>query len=295
MGKRWLAIFLLAASAAAWQTAIVPDVAPAPLDYVCPMDPDIRSDKPGVCPRCGMTLRLGIPKEIEYPMDLTVTPAAARPGEKVDLDLRVRNPDTGKPVEKFQIVHEKLFHLFIVSQDLKYFVHDHPVAEPGGLFRYRETFPKPGLFRVLGDFYPDGGTPQLIERTVIVAGDGNSTPVLQPAKLLPDLGRQHAENMDVELTTDPVKPIAGMKTLMFFRVNPSEGLEKYIGAWAHMLAVSDDLVDMIHNHPFLADGGPLLQFNMIFPRARTYRVWVQFERKGVVNTVAFNVPVSELE
>jgi hypothetical protein len=62
-----------------------------------------------------------------------------------------------------------------------------------------------------------------------------------------------------------------------------------------MLAVSDDMVDLIHDHPFLADGGPQMQFNMIFPRARAYRVWVQFQREGVINTAAFNVPVRELK
>jgi hypothetical protein len=94
---------------------------------------------------------------------------------------------------------------------------------------------------------------------------------------------------------EPPQPIAGMKTLMFFRVKPAEGLEKYIGAWAHMLAASDDLIDLIHTHPFIADGGPQLQFNLIFPRARTYRIWVQFQRKGVVNTAVFTIPVSELK
>jgi hypothetical protein len=38
-----------------------------------------------------------------------------------------------------------------------------------------------------------------------------------------------------------------------------------------------------------------LQFNLIFPRAGVYRVWVQMQRQGVVNTFAFNVPVSELK
>jgi hypothetical protein len=94
---------------------------------------------------------------------------------------------------------------------------------------------------------------------------------------------------------EPKEPIAGLKTLMFFKIEPGDGLEEYLGAWGHMLAASWDSVDMIHNHPFIADGGPNVQFNMIFPRAGIYRVWVQFQRKGVVNTVAFNVPVSELK
>ena len=95
--------------------------------------------------------------------------------------------------------------------------------------------------------------------------------------------------------TEPAQPLAGFKTMMFFRVKPAEGLEQYLGAWGHMLVGSDDLIDLIHTHPFLADGGPQVQFNVIFPRARTYRVWVQFQRKGVVNTAVFTVPVSVLK
>jgi hypothetical protein len=100
--------------------------------------------------------------------------------------------------------------------------------------------------------------------------------------------------MEVELTTEPPQPVAGMKTLLHFRVKPGDGLEKYLGAWGHMLVASDDLIDLIHTHPFIADGGPRIQFNVTFPRARVYRVWVQFQRKGVVNTAHFDVPVEEL-
>ena len=260
------------------------------LDYFCPMDPDVRSAVPGKCPRCGMTLRLGIPDQIEYPLDITLAPRVPKPGERLDFTFRIRDPRKNTPVTKFETVHEKLFHLFVVSQDLDYFVHDHPVPQPGGVFTYSATLPKRGLYRILGDYYPTGGIPQLTERTIIVPGGH-----LETAKLSPDLAPQHAANMDVELVTEPAQPLAGFKTLMFFRVKPSEGLEQYIGAWGHMLAASDDLVDMIHTHPFLADGGPQIQFNMIFPRARTYRLWVQFQRKGVVNTAVFTVPVQELK
>jgi hypothetical protein len=79
----------------------------------------------------------------------------------------------------------------------------------------------------------------------------------------------------------------------------SRGLEPYLGAWAHMLTTSDDLIDLIHTHPFLANGAlvqfNLAQFNIEFPRARTYRVWVQFQRKGVINAARFDVPAARLE
>ena len=36
-----------------------------------------------------------------------------------------------------------------------------------------------------------------------------------------------------------------------------------------------------------------MQFDVTFPRPGVHRVWVQFQRKGVVNTAAFNIPVSK--
>ncbi len=290
-----LGLARLGAQAPAEGSASAPPAPSGPLDYVCPMDKDVRSDKPGVCPRCGMKLVLGIPNEIEYPMDVTVKPATFHAGERVQLHFVIRDPKTSKLVNHYEIVHEKLFHMFLVSQDLQYFVHDHPTLQPDGSFIYEETFPKTGLYRVVGDFYPSSATPQLIAKSLIVPGaPGQEIPLAEPV-LKPELGVNHCTNLDVELTTDPPTPIVGLKTLLFFKLSPADGLEKYIGAWAHMLAASDDLIDLIHDHPFIADGGPQVQFNIIFPRAHTYKIWVQFQRKGVVNTAAFTIPVSELK
>lgn len=263
----------------------------APLDYVCPMDPDVRSATPGVCSRCGMKLVMGIPDPEEFPLHLALVPAQFRPREKVDLVFTVENPGTGKTVSHFETVHERLFHLFIVSADLQYFVHDHPQYDGKGEFRYAATFPKPGMYRVLGDFYPAGATPQLAPKTIFVPGDSVS---LEQAKLTPDLAPQKAQNSDVELRLDPPHPVAGAAAQLYFRFKPSDGLERYLGAWAHMLAASDDLIDLLHEHPYTADNGQI-EFDLTFPRARTYRVWVQFQRQGVVNTVAFNVPVQEAQ
>jgi len=33
----------------------------------------------------------------------------------------------------------------------------------------------------------------------------------------------------------------------------------------------------------------------VFPRARTYRLWVQFQRNGIVNTAHFDIPVKSTE
>ncbi|HEY6308900.1 MAG TPA: heavy metal-binding domain-containing protein [Candidatus Angelobacter sp.] len=255
------------------------------------MHPDVRSPQPGYCPRCGMKLVANLPDRVEYPLKMAVHPSAPQAGRELRLAFTVLDPKTGKPVTDFQVMHEKLYHLFIVSQDLKYFVHDHPERASDGTFHFSTVLPKPGMYRVLSDFYPTGGTPQLIVKTIVLPG----VAVTPGAELKPDLSPKDSANMQVLLTMRPAQPIAGMKTLLFFHLEPSDGLELYLGSWSHMLAASDDLIDMIHDHPFIADGGPQMQFNVIFPRARTYRVWVQFQRKGVVNTAVFDVPVSELK
>ena len=256
------------------------------------MDPDVRSKTPGVCPRCGMKLVANIPQPVEYPLQLAVTPRAVRPGSPAHMVFRIADPKTGKPVTRFNVVHEKLFHLFLVSQDLTYFAHEHPASQSDGAFRFDAVFPKPGMYRVLSDFYPEGGTPQMIAKTVITAG---YTPDPRAAKLAPDLSPKRGENLAVELQMEPPQPIAGKITLLFFRLSPADGIEPYIGAWGHMLVASDDLIDVIHTHPFLADGGPQVQFNVLFPREATYRLWVQFQRKGKVNTLVFTVPVTALK
>lgn len=255
--------------------------------YVCPMDPDVRSNGPGRCRRCGMALVAGIPDPVEFHLDLTTTPSPPAAKQPTTLEFLVHDPWKDRPVHDFVVVHEKLFHAFVVSQDLSYFNHGHPVLQADGEFAFPVTLPTGGMFRVLGDFYPDGATPQLITETLFVPG---ASP--EAANLSRDYSTKSDQNMTVSVSTLPEQPTAGTRTQMTFHVDPVDGFEKYLGAWGHMLAASDDLIDMIHLHPRRADGGDV-QFDVAFPRARAYRVWVQFQRHGVVNTVHFDVPVEE--
>ena len=263
------------------------------VEFVCPMDRDVRSNTPGKCPRCGMTLVANLPTPVEYPVDLEVDPPEIPSGRQITLEFRIADPKTGARVSHFEIVHEKLFHLFIVSQDLQYFAHVHPHFDSDAVFRLEASLPKPGTYRLLADFYPTGGTPQLAPKTITTAGYTAPLEASIP-QLAPDLSPKRSENLEASLKLDPPEPLAGKKTMLFVHLTPADGLEQYIGAWAHLLAVSDDLVDTIHSHPFIADGGPDMQFNIFFPREAEYRVWIQFQRKGVVNTVAFTIPVKEL-
>jgi hypothetical protein len=251
------------------------------------MDADVRSDKAGVCPRCGMQLVLKIPERLEYPLEMSCMPALVQPGRPFELTFRVLDTDNSKAVEKFEVVHEKLMHLFVVGENLEYFAHVHPVPQSDGTFRLPMTLPYGGMYRLLADFYPASAVPQLALTTLFVSGQA------PPAKIMASLAPSQAANLAATLRTDPEDLLAGLESRLTFSLTPSAELEPYLGAWGHMLAASSDLIDLLHVHPFLVKGGEI-QFNLIFPRPGLYRIWTQFQRAEVVNTTVFTVPVKAL-
>jgi Heavy metal binding domain len=250
------------------------------------MDPDYHSDKPGVCPRCGMKLLVKVPDRVEYPLELSQSPEILKPGDTARLKFRIVDPG-GKPVRAFETVHEKLMHLFVVSENLDFFAHVHPVFQADGSFDLAIRLPYGGMYRLLSDYYPQGSVPQLAVQTLYVAGKS------EPARLVEAMAPQKAANLGAALHLDPSPILAGFESKLFYEVSPSEGLEPYLGAWGHMLAVSEDLIDMMHQHPFLLTGSTV-QFNVIFPRPGLYKIWTQFQRQSVVNTIVFTVPVQAL-
>ena len=295
--SRDLLLLLFIALTLGAQTTPVPATTAADGDelppFYCPMDLDERSFIGGKCPKCGMAMVLGIPEPVEYRVSLTVHPPRVVPGETVELQFEILEPDHDHRVTDFQVVHDKIFHLLFVHHELEIFRHEHPLLGEDGIFRLRTEFPKPGVYRLLADFYPAGSTPQLVPVTVTTEGFDESLEASLP-RLDADLTTKTGDNLTIALSTEPAEPTAGFKTLLFFGLDTAEGLEKFLGAWAHMLAVSGDLVDMIHAHPVIADGGPQIQINVIFPRPGMYRVWIQTQRNGRVNTIPFTVPVKEL-
>ena len=90
--------------------------------------------------------------------------------QNLSVEIRVTNPTTGAPMKYFQIVHEKPIHLFIVSEDLEYFSHEHPRLNASGVFQVDTRLPKSGTYKLLADFMPEGGTAQLISHIISTAG-----------------------------------------------------------------------------------------------------------------------------
>lgn len=276
-------------------------------EYTCLMHPDVHESQLGLCPKCGMPLvRVEPSVRGEYGFVVTSEPLKPRPGETAQLRFTISNPQSGQRVKDYVLTHEKLFHLFIVSQDLAEYQHIHPQLEADGTFLVETTLPRAGLYKLHADFFPRGGQPQILHRELVTAG---YTPIKSAS--LPALTSDATlvKTVDsMKITLEPGGPlVAGTLIPLTYRLadsltgEPVRDLEPYLGAWGHTLILNADQSEYLHTHPSEmlpsgADqtslrGGPNVDFNAMFPAAGDYRIWTQFQRAGKVSTVFFTVRI----
>ena len=123
--------------------------------WVCPMHSDYTADAKGTCPRCGMALVHAAPFDVrDYQLDFRTVPAVVKPGQKITMRFRIFHPGSGEAIKKFEVVHERQYHLFVISQNMEYFQHIHPEEQPDGTWTIDVTLPKAGYYKVLSDFMP---------------------------------------------------------------------------------------------------------------------------------------------
>jgi hypothetical protein len=287
------------------------EVVPQADSYMCPMHPDVRSNAPGQCPKCKMTL-VAVNPEMpdEFDLRLDATPRMPKASEPVKLHFRVFNPRTGEQVKDYQITHDKLFHLFIVSQDMNVFQHIHPTLETDGSFTIETELPRAGQYKVYSDFYPTIGTPQVLQRTLITAGYKSDLVAGLP-RLAPDTTfAKTVDSIKIALTLEPAQIIAGQPVTLKYHLTdaktgePVRDLVPYLGAMGHTLILSEDQTDYVHSHPEeeiapTADrakvrGGPDVAFGAFLPRPGNYRIWTQFQRGDRLTTVSFTVRAERL-
>lgn len=262
--------------------------------YWCPMHPDVRSPDAGRCSLCGMSLVL-IPPPIvgEYRLDLKLEPGPRGRGLR-GMRFTVREPASDAQVRRFAAVHEKTFHLFVISRDLEYFQHVHPDVRPDGTIVLEQAIP-PGEYMLFADFLPEGGTPQMVQRAIISPGRAGWRRIPGEAR---ETRQSSAEGITVSLETAAAR--AGKELPMTFTMidtasgAPVTDLQPYLGAPAHILMVRSDLGDAVHAHPEeVTTAGPTVSFHPLIPTAGVYKLWIQVQRAGKVITVPFVVRAAQ--
>ena len=233
-----------------------------------------------------------------YKPDLV--PRALKPNQIGHVRFFVRHPASGAIVRRFETVHERVFHLFVVSRDLAYFAHVHPALRSSGALDVDIRVPRPGPYQLIADFLPEGGAPQLVQRAFVTAGyDGplGAVPVLTQ-----DLGDKTDGNVRVHVI--PPDTRARREQLITFELRdpiddtPLTDVEPFLGAAGHLLVVSADFGAVFHSHPVAevsSHTGPTVVFQVRFPQAGVYRLWAQFQRAGRIATASFTVPVQSVD
>ncbi len=291
--------------------------------WVCPMHPSYTSSTAGTCPICGMTLIQTRPYDTRnYGLRFRTEPAAVTAGEKVTLLFTFLHPATGAVIKDFEVVHTKLFHLFVISRDLEYFAHIHPTLGEDGTWAIETSLPKAGYYEVLCDFMPKGGPAQFLTAPLVTAGYGGDL-ATDRARLTSDtVLRKSADSITATLTFDPPRPTSGQYVhLNLFLSDARTGqaitdLQTYLGQFSHMLLMSEDMKRYVHSHPINliveqedaaapeyiiapdADleslrGGPKVTFDALMPEAGPFRAWVQFQRHDRVSTIVFTFTVAQ--
>jgi hypothetical protein len=259
----------------------------------------------GKCSICGMDLVAGDPMSTtDYDLKIITEPRAPKAGQKTKFKIAVYHPLSGDQVKQFADVHDRLFHFFIVSRDMKQFFHEHPTLEKDGTFSIEHVLPEAGQYMLFSDFMPIGGAPQMIATPLVTAAfEGDITASLP--NLQPDALVKHVNGVTVTLQIEPGKLVSFEESdipIVFTdqKTNePIKDLQRYLGAWGHAMMLNDEMSEHVHAHPeemlegtqVTEGGGPELVFHALFPKPGMYRIWVQFQRKNVLSTVPFTVRV----
>jgi hypothetical protein len=266
--------------------------------YWCPMHPGVRSPLTGKCPLCGMAL-VPIPplRAGEYRVDAELLPRSD--GGPSRLRLQVRDPESDATVSTFLDVHERPFHLFVISRDLDQFAHVHPAQNADGIFEIDHAL-APGVHLLIADFLPAGGTSQLVHRMVATPGYEGSL-FTTPPPLTVGPTEQVTSGLRIRMIVDA--PALRRPMPMRFEIAdastgaPITDLEPFLGAPGHLLVVDNGLTVAMHGHPEGdATAGPSVTFAPVLPAYGRYKLWVQFQRKGEVITAPFVIELrSEIQ
>ena len=117
--------------------------------------------------------------------------------------------------------------------------------------------PRAGVYFAYADFFPVGGLPQLIRRSLFTAGFAGDLFAAR-ARVEPDSSlTKTVAGVRFALRLNPAEPVAGRQASLTYNLidektgQPITDLQPYLGAWAHTMVVSEDGDDLSTRTPRL--------------------------------------------
>lgn len=180
--------------------------------------------------------------------------------------FRIVGP-AGSVLRDYDVEHERRLHLIVVGRSPNtHFLHLHPAQRDDGTWAVPVRLPTNGSYRVFADFTTGGERRTL---GVDLAGHGG-----------PSVAREQLSRYDVALH--------GHGDRLEFRPtlggNPVK-LQDYLGAAGHLVVLREGDFAYVHAHAEENE----LAFDVPFPGPGRYRLYLQFQVAGKVETVAMAV------
>lgn len=228
-----------------------------------------------------------------YDWQLDQPQAPYMAGRSITLSWTIRNQASGKPVDAFEKFNTKFSHLVIVSRDLNFFEHIHPDIIGPGRMSVTTILPQEGQYEMFLQFTPKGQEEATVNQPLQI---GNvQTP---PAQLIPDTDQaKELDGYTFRLSSLPQKAnqVAMVQLSIEKDGNPISGIEPYLGAGGHAVIINQDAGSFLHVHPMSTaiDGfyrSPLT-FHTSVPAPGLYKMWIQTQIQGKVETVDFTFQV----
>ena len=199
-------------------------------------------------------------------------------GRAERLRFRILNP-RGQAVRDFDVEHEKRMHLIVARRDLTRFQHLHPTMDDDGTWSTPLKLEDAGSYRVFADFVREGEATTLAS-DLRVDGTADLQPLPAPQPTAVSDG-----GYDVRLDAGDARP--GEETELSFTITKDGApikTEPYLGAGGHLVALREGDLAFLHVHPTDHDS---VEFAATFPTAGRYRLFLQFQHEGRVQTAAF--------
>jgi len=196
--------------------------------------------------------------------------------------------DRGRVIrDEYEVESERELHLVVVRRDTAIYEHVHPRKGEDGTWSVDLAVREPGVYRAFADFQIDGRK-RALATDLFVAGDFQPNPLPEPKSV--------SEVDGYSVKVDSPQPLrAGRVRTLTFSISragkPVTGVERYLGARGHLVALREGDLGYLHVHPEQGGGANAVAFEATFPTAGRYRLFFQFKTGGGVRTVAYTLEV----
>lgn len=229
-----------------------------------------------------------------------------QPNQPTELMFDIRD-ENNKVLKDFDTVHTKTIHLIVVRKDRTNFQHVHPTFnKASGMFTLTGfQFPTDGQYRLFAEFTPSNAqTDDMGMRLTsvpfkdVAVGSGNYVP--QPLGV--DAMTSSADGLDTTLSlingdNPTVAPViyAGVPQTLGVTITkngaPFNNLQPYLDSLGHLVILGPNL-EYIHAHTLsdvTAKQNGLIMFAGNFPVAGQYKLYLQTQAEGRVNTTDYTL------